>query len=73
MLSRIKIKKILEPGDVRVIFSVMADRFELSSILNEQRLKLELFIDQNDEFGLFSFITDDKNNPVIIDASEIKD
>lgn len=73
MLSNIKIKKILEPGKIRVIFSVMADRFELSKILNEQKLGPGIYIDQNDEFGLFSVITDDKNNPIIIDAGEIKD
>ncbi len=73
MLSNIKIKKILEPGEIIIIFSVMADRFELGNILNEQKLKLEIHLDQNDEFGLFSVITDDNNNPVIIDAAEIKD
>jgi hypothetical protein len=73
MVSNIKIKKILEPGEIRVIFSVMADRYELSKILLEQKLELEIYVDQNDEFGLFSVITDDKNNPIIIDADEIKD
>ena len=71
IVSNIKIKKILEPGEIRVIFSVIADRFELSNILNEQKLELEIYVDQNDEFGLFSVITDDKDNPIIIDSDDI--
>jgi hypothetical protein len=71
LLSNIKLKQILDPGEILLIFSVMADRFELGRVLHEQKIDLRVLIDQNDEFGLFSVITDEKNNPLIIDAAEI--
>ena len=71
LLSNIKLKQILDPGEIVLIFSVIADSFELGRVLQEQKIDLRVLIDQNDEFSLFSTITDEKNNPLIIDASEI--
>ena len=71
LLSNIKLKQILDPGEIMIIFSVMADSFELGRVLQEQKIDLRVLIDQNDEFNLFSIITYEKNNPLIIDAAEI--
>jgi hypothetical protein len=71
ILSNIKTRQIIDAGEIVLVFSVMADSFELSRVLQEQKISLPVYLDKNDEFDLFSVITDEKNNPVIIEPGEM--
>ena len=50
----------------------MADTYSLEKLARGANIGLKIYVDNNDEFDLFSMITDDKKNPIIIDISEIK-
>lgn len=50
-----------------IVFSVFADSFKLNAISGEGNLNVPAYLDVNDEFDLFSTITNDKENPLIID------
>ncbi len=67
LLNNVKLKKILDGDKSVVIFSVLSSSFQLSQILEESPVNIPLYLDINDEFGMFSIITDDRKNPVEID------
>lgn len=72
ILSSIKLKKILDGCRSIIVFSIMANSFELTEFIKERNLDLKIYLDTNDEFNLMSVITDDKKNPIEIDIDEIK-
>jgi hypothetical protein len=72
ILSNIKLKQVFETGKNIIIFSVMANSYELEPIIRESNLTLPVYLDSTDKFNLFSTITDDRQNPVIIDIQDLK-
>lgn len=72
ILSNIKLKQVFETGKSIIIFSVMANRYELGPIIRESNLTLPVYLDSTDKFNLFSTITDDRQSPVIIDIQDLK-
>jgi hypothetical protein len=72
LFSKLKVEQIVDKTIGVVIFSVMADTYSLEKLARGANIGLKIYVDNNDEFDLFSMITDDKKNPIIIDISEIK-
>lgn len=72
ILSNIKLKQVFETGKNIIIFSVMANSYKLEPIIRESNLTLPVYLDSTDKFNLFSTITDDRQNPVIIDIQDLK-
>ncbi len=67
ILKSIKLKEILDSNKSVVIFSVLANSFELAPLLEENPVRIPLYLDTKDVFGLFSIITDDRENPIEIE------
>jgi hypothetical protein len=72
LFARMKIDRIFDKNKSIVIFSVMADTSALEQLIENESNPLKIYLDFNDEFGLFTVITDDKKNPIIIDNNRIK-
>jgi hypothetical protein len=71
LFNNLKLKQILDGSEKAVIiFSVFADSFSLNEILDESDLKMPVYLDLKDEFDLFSIITNDRENPIIIDLTD---
>jgi len=69
-LSEVNIKGILDQKASVLIMPIMSDSFQLEEYLRESGLTIPVYLDNNDEFSLFSVITDEKKNPIIIEKSE---
>jgi hypothetical protein len=68
LFSHLKLKHIMDDSEKSIImFSVFADSFSLKQMLNDSNLKMPIYLDINDNFNLFSTITNEKENPLIID------
>lgn len=68
LFTKLKLKQIIDNNEKNVIiFSVFADSFKLNKLIEGVNLNMDIYLDINDEFGLFSTITDEKENPLIID------
>lgn len=71
LFSKLKLKQIIDNHEKNVIiFSVFADSHKLSEIIEGVSLDMDIYLDINDVFDLFSTITDEKNNPLIIDIKK---
>jgi len=70
LFNNLKLKQILDDSEkAMIIFSIFADSFSLNEILDESDLKMPVYLDSSDEFDLFSTITNDRENPIIIDLT----
>lgn len=67
MFSRVKLEGLLNEERIIIIFSGLASVFELSKLTKEMNINLPIYIDTFDEFDLLPFITNPKENPLIID------
>ncbi len=68
LFAKLKLDQIMADDEKHIIvFSVFADSFKLNAISGEGNLNVPAYLDVNDEFDLFSTITNDKENPLIID------
>jgi len=72
LFSKLRIEQIFNRNKSIIIFSVMADTFSLEGLTRAENIDFKIYVDTNDEFDLFSIITDEKKNPIMIDSSEIK-
>ena len=52
-----------------VIFSVFADRYKLKPLLSGHSIGVPIYLDTNDVFELYTTITNEKENPLIIDLN----
>jgi hypothetical protein len=70
LFSKMKLETLLEKAEKSIlIFSVFADRFKLKAAATEAGINFPIYIDTNDEFDLFSTITNDSKNPLVIDMN----
>ncbi len=73
-VSSIKLEQTINDKETSlIIFSVLADQYEIRDLLNDIPLRSDVYLDVNDEFGLLSIITDEKNNPFIIPTKSTKE
>lgn len=73
LFSQLKLKQVMDNHEkLMVIFSVFADSFKLNEIIGSADLNLDIYLDSKDNFNLFSTITNDKENPLIIDLHDSK-
>jgi hypothetical protein len=71
LFNNLKLKQILDDSEkAMIIFSIFADSISLNEILGESDLKMPVYVDSSDEFDLFSTITNDRENPIIIDLTD---
>lgn len=73
IIKDIKLIRILNQQKVILIFSIFANPSELKLLLKENGVDLPVYVDISDEFLLAAKITDDRENPLIITAEELKE
>lgn len=73
ILSEIKVKQVVEEKKVAIVFSVLANKHELQSLIDFDSLETPVFIDYRDQFDLLSVISDEKKFPIVIDREELKE
>lgn len=71
IMANLRINRVLDDEKHVFVFSVFADSFALRKILRPHN-KLDIYLDTHDELDLMSFFVDEKMNPLIIYANEIK-
>jgi hypothetical protein len=72
LIKDMQLKRIFNEEKILVIFSIFANRFELQSILEQNKVNFPIYIDNRDQFLLHSKITNEKKNPVIITEEELR-
>lgn len=73
LVQDIKLLEILNREKTIIIFSIFANRFELKSLLEQEQIDLPpVYIDTKDEFLLSGKITNEKENPIIVDGNELR-
>lgn len=73
IIQSVKLKDILDGSKSAVFFSVLANSFQLSPVFDANPINIPLYLDINDQFGLFSVITNDRQNPIEIDLTQTGD
>lgn len=73
IIQDIKLLRILNQEKVVIVFSIFANPSELKLLLAENGVDLPVYVDISDEFCLAAKITDDKENPLIITAEDLKE
>lgn len=71
LISKLRLKQIIENDNFAIVFSVYGNSFELHPLIKEYKIHVPIFLDKNDEFNLFSVITEEINNPIIISVNKI--
>jgi hypothetical protein len=73
ILSEIKVKQVVEEKKIAIVFSVLANTYELQSLIDFTRLDTPVFVDYKDHFELVSVISDEKKFPIVINREELEE
>lgn len=72
ILSRLKLKSILDGKDQIIIFSALADSVALRKALLENHIDFPVYVDKKDNLNVLTIITKDLSEPLDIELNEIK-
>ena len=72
LIQDIKLLEILNREKTIIIFSIFANRIELKLLLDQNQIDLPVYIDTKDEFLLSGKITNEKENPIIINGGDLR-
>jgi hypothetical protein len=71
IISDLKLKRILDKPKTILIFPVYANDAQLLDIIKNEKINFPIYIDYNDEFDLFSIITNPKDKLIVIQPEEV--
>lgn len=73
LFSKLRLQQIIDSHEKHIIlFSIFADSSSLIKLIASNNFKVQIYLDIYDEFDLFSVITNDKENPLVIDTKVLK-
>ncbi len=68
----LKLRQVLNTGKTLVIFPVFANESQLIELMEKEKVDFPIYLDYNDEFDLFSMITNPRDKFIVIESEDIK-